>query len=60
MLDLELTQAEEVLLREMLDSEISDLHEEIAHTDRFEYREALKERRRVLQKVLDALPPALP
>jgi hypothetical protein len=60
MLDLELTVAEQAVLREMLDSEISDLQEEIAHTDRLEYRDALKERRRVLQKLLDALPPVLP
>jgi hypothetical protein len=60
MLDLDLTEAEQAILRELLDSEISDLQEEIAHTDRLEFRDALKERRRVLQKVLDSLPPVLP
>jgi hypothetical protein len=58
MLELELTAAEEIVLRDMLASEISDLREEISHTDSMEFREGLKERRRVLQKVLDALPPA--
>jgi hypothetical protein len=58
MLDLELTGAEVAILRDMLDSEISDLQEEIAHTDRLEFRDALKERRRVLQNLLAALPPA--
>ncbi len=56
MLDLELTATEEVILREILTSEISDLRDEIAHTDSLEFREGLKERRRILQKVLDALP----
>lgn len=58
MLELELTATEEIILRDMLASEISDLREEISHTDSMEFREGLKERRRVLQKVLDALPPA--
>jgi hypothetical protein len=56
MLDLELTATEEVILRDILTSEISDLRDEIAHTDSLEFREGLKERRRVLEKVLDALP----
>ena len=56
MLDLDLTVAERAVLRTMLESEISELREEIAHTDSLEFRDRLKERRRVLQKVYDALP----
>lgn len=58
MLDLELTASEQTILRDILVSEIARLHEEIAHTDRLEFRDALKQRRQVLQKVLDSLPPA--
>jgi hypothetical protein len=57
MLDLDLTVAERAVLRTMLESEIAELREEIAHTDSLEFRDGLKERRRVLQKVYDALPP---
>lgn len=56
MLDLDLTVPEQAVLREILTSEIEDLREEISHTDSLEFRDALKERRRVLQKLLDALP----
>lgn len=55
MLEVELTPEEKEMLREMLESEISDLSEEIAHTDSFDYRDALRQRRGVLQKLVEAI-----
>ncbi len=43
------------ILKEILESEISDLSMEISHTDRKDYRETLKTHRKVLQKLLTAL-----
>jgi hypothetical protein len=54
-------EAEEVRLA--LESALVDLHTEIAHTDRYEFREILKGRRAVLQGVLrrlSATPPVGP
>ena len=46
-------EAEEV--RRVLESSLADLREEIAHTDRYEFRETLKQRRAVVQGVLRRL-----
>jgi hypothetical protein len=46
-------EAEEVRLA--LESALVDLHTEISHTDRYEFREILKARRAVLQGVLRRL-----
>jgi len=43
------------VVREVLTSAISDLSPEIADTDNFEYREALKARREVLRGVVARL-----
>ena len=43
------------VLRETLESAVSDLGMEIADTDRKDYRERLKERRRALIHVLEVL-----
>jgi hypothetical protein len=56
MFSLDLTPAEVAVLREVLESDISDLGMEIAGTDSLDFREGLKARRSVLQKVLAALP----
>jgi hypothetical protein len=58
MLTVDLTPSEATILREVLESAISDLGMEIAGTDSLDFREGLKQRREVLQKVLAALPPA--
>lgn len=50
-----LNAAETVMLQEMLQHQLSELRMEISHTDRMDYREKLKERKRVLRKILDAL-----
>jgi hypothetical protein len=55
MLSVDLTPEETTILRDILQMNISDLGMEIAGTDSQDFRDGLKERRRVLQKVLDAL-----
>ena len=45
---IELSEAEERLLAELLDSDYRDLKEEINKTETFDYKEALKERERLL------------
>lgn len=55
MVHLELTPDEAETLGMVLDSYLSDLRMEIADTDRLEFREMLKERKAVLNKVLEAL-----
>lgn len=45
-------------LREVLEGYLSDLSHEIADTDRKDFRDGLKERKRTLETVLAALPKA--
>jgi hypothetical protein len=49
-------------LQALLESSLGDLSSEIAGTDNFEYREGLRERRRILESVLYQLdnPPREP
>jgi len=53
--DLALTPEEAEEVRLVLESSLADLHLEIRHTDRYEFRETLKARRAVLQEVLRRL-----
>jgi hypothetical protein len=53
--DLAVTPEEAEEVRLALESTLADLHTEIAHTDRYEFRETLKARREVLQGVLRRL-----
>lgn len=55
MLNLDLSPAEERVLREVLEEAVSELGMEIAGTDAKEYRDDLKDRREVLHKVIAAL-----
>ena len=50
-----LTAQERNELRLALRTYVTDLHMEIAHTDRYEFREELKARRAVLEEVLRRL-----
>jgi hypothetical protein len=50
-----LTDAEAATLRDALENYVSDLRMEIADTDRMDFREDLKHREAVLNKVLAAL-----
>jgi hypothetical protein len=58
MLSIDFTTAERDVLREMVSGMLSELRMEIADTDRLEYREMLRARKNVLQRVLDAIEPS--
>lgn len=51
MITIELNQAEIAILMEMIDTCISDLHSEIHHTDSYDFKEILKQRKEVLSKL---------
>ena len=53
--DLILTAQERDELRLALGTYISEMHTEIVHTDRYEFRQELKARRALLQGVLNRL-----
>lgn len=55
MMNLELSQKERTVLAETLDSSLFTLSDEISHTDTFEYRKFLEDRRNVLNKIRDML-----
>lgn len=55
MIQLDLNPQEQEVLKEALESYVSDLRMEIADTDQQDYREKLKHRRDVLDKVVAAL-----
>ena len=52
---IDLTETEQTILRNVLENTVSDLGMEIAGTDAQDFREHLKERREVLNKVIEAL-----
>lgn len=55
MLNIDLSPSEQAVLREVLDTAVSDLSTEISGTDAKDYRDDLKARREVLHKVIAAL-----
>ena len=55
MLNLDLSPPEQALLREVLETAVSELGTEISGTDAKAYRDDLKDRREVLLKVIAAL-----
>ncbi|MEJ2566378.1 MAG: hypothetical protein P8164_08800 [Gammaproteobacteria bacterium] len=55
MIHLDLDETERNVLMETLENYLSDLSYEIADTDQFDYREQLKAKRAVLNKILDAV-----
>lgn len=54
---LELTTDEASLLAEVLDSVLSELSDDIAHTDTRDYRDGLKQRRATLREIRTRLSP---
>ena len=54
-MNLDLTQEDVAILRDVIRSYLSDLHDEIVHTENFEFREGLQARQRRLQDLLDRL-----
>ena len=55
MVQLKLTDDERQTLAGVLESYLSDLRMEISDTDSLDFRELLKERKRVIRKVLDVV-----
>ena len=55
MVQLDINDEEREILAGVLDSYLSDLRMEISHTDSMDFREILKKRKAVLQKVMRAL-----
>ena len=55
MLQLDVNDDEKTILKEVLESYLSDLRMEIADTDRMEFRDMLKQRKAVLIKTIEAL-----
>ena len=55
MINLKLNNTEQKILDETLAASLSRLGDEIAHTDSMEYREQLKKRKVVLQKIQELL-----
>jgi hypothetical protein len=55
MCQFELTSEEVALMRELLDSGLRELRDEIRHTDSRQYRDMLKEREALLQKLTSHL-----
>ena len=55
MMRLELSDAEEKVLAEALDSNLGRLKDEISHTDSHDYRVFLKERKEILIKLREKL-----
>ncbi|MFQ5527496.1 MAG: hypothetical protein ACE5GX_14685 [Thermoanaerobaculia bacterium] len=55
MIELDLDDNERQILAHAPDSYLSDLRMEIAHTDSFDFRQMLKERKAVLIGVLESL-----
>jgi LPS O-antigen subunit length determinant protein (WzzB/FepE family) len=53
--NLDLTQEDVAILRDVIRSYLSDLHDEIAHTENFEFRTALQARQQRLNDLLARL-----
>jgi len=54
-MDLSLNTKEQEILGSVLEGAISDLGDEIGHTEKFEFRRDLKERKVVLRELLERL-----
>ena len=54
-MNLDLTREDVAILRDVVRSYLNDLHDEIAHTENFDFREALQERQRRLVAILEQL-----
>jgi len=54
-MNLDLTQEDVAILRDVIRSYLNELHDEIVHTENFEFREALQEKQRRLNDLLGRL-----
>lgn len=55
MLQIELTDEEQHILKESLESDLSDLRMEICETDDRTFKDMLKNKERVIEKILEML-----
>ena len=55
MTELNLTPEQAEILKEVLDSHLSDLRIEITHTDKYDFQEMLKHRKKTLNEIEDML-----
>jgi hypothetical protein len=55
MIHIELTQEEQEFLTFLLEGQLSDLHTEIDNTDRSDYKEMLKQRKKTLAQLLEKI-----
>ncbi len=55
MIRVDLTAEERDVLHNMLSNYVSDLRMEIADTDRQDFREMIRQRKEILQKIINAL-----
>jgi hypothetical protein len=55
MLQIELTDEEQHILKEILESDLSDLRMEICETDDRTFKDMLKNKERVMEKILEML-----
>jgi hypothetical protein len=53
--NLDLTQEDVAILRDVIRSYLSELHDEIVHTENYEFRDGLQERQRRLNELLERL-----
>jgi hypothetical protein len=58
--EIDLTEEERLVLADILRRALADLHTEISHTDSGDFRDALKARRAVVEKVLASIGGATP
>ena len=54
-MNLDLTQEDVAILRDVIRSYLNELHDEIVHTENFEFREALQAKQQRLNELLDRL-----
>ena len=54
-MNLDLTQEDVAILRDTIQSYLNDLHDEIVHTENFEFREALQARQQRLNALVERL-----
>lgn len=54
-MNLDLTQEDVAILREVINTYLSELHDEIVHTENFEFREGLQAKQKRLTDLLERL-----
>jgi len=55
MIELNLNEEERLILKEMVESRLSDIHDEIRRTDNYAYKEMLRKRQSLMSRLLEAI-----